>query len=365
MPIKITKPLGASNKNQTPGCTTPASPVQSPPDVHSGITSPIPFIDRLCVVVKVPEVEDAYTIHSNIWSMTQTATATGTKELTKAEGLADLLRRYFASPDFLNLADQTQRNYRRILERFSANREDRRVADLQRSHMKVIIGQMADRPEAANSLLKRVKTLLGFAADIGMIPSNPLVGMRGVKNSSDGFHTWTDEEVAEYEERHPIGSKGRLAMALMLYTGQRKSDIVRLGWQHVKGQRITVRQEKTGATVDIPIHPELRRVLEGTPRQNLTFLMTEHGKPFTANGFGNWMRDRCDEAGLPQCSSHGLRKAMAKRLAEAGCTVNEIMAVTGHATEGEVIRYTKEARKRLLADNAMDALQGKRKTTIC
>src|SRR3546814_3348812 len=87
-----------------------------------------------------------------------------------------------------------------------------------------------------------------------------------------------------------------------------------------------------------------------SPRQNMTFLVTEYGKPFTANGFGNWMRDRCDEAGLPQCSSHGLRKAMAKRLAEAGCSVNEIMSITGHATEGEVIRYTKEAQKKVLAD---------------
>lgn len=143
----------------------------------------------------------------------------------------------------------------------------------------------------------------------------------------------------------------------MLYTGQRKSDAVKMGWQHVRGDRIAVRQEKTNALVDIPIAPELKRVLEGTLRQNMTFLVTEYGKPFTANGFGNWMRDRCNEAGLPQCSSHGLRKAMAKRLAEAGCSVNEIMSITGHKTEGEVIRYTKEAQKKVLADHAMNALQ--------
>src|SRR3546814_15226468 len=98
-------------------------------------------------------------------------------------------------------------------------------------------------------------------------------------------------------------------------------------------------------------------VVEWTPRKYMTFYVTEYGKPFTDNGIGNWMRDRCDEAGLPQCSSHGLRKAMAKRLAEAGCSVNEIMSITGHATEGEVIRYTKEAQKKVLADHAMEALQ--------
>lgn len=269
----------------------------------------------------------------------------------------DLLRRYYTAPEFLNLAPATQRNYQRILERFAEKCRDLPVAGLKRSHIKTLIGQMEDRPQAANSLLKRLKTLLNFAADIDMIQHNPLLGMRGLKVSSEGFHTWTEEEIAQFEAIHPIGTKARLAMAIMLYTGQRKSDAVKMGWQHVKGDRIAVRQDKTNALVDIPIHPELKRVLEGTPRQNMTFLVTEYGKPFTANGFGNWMRDRCDEASLPQCSSHGLRKAMAKRLAEAGCSVNEIMSITGHTTEGEVIRYTKEAQKKVLADHAMNALQ--------
>lgn len=125
----------------------------------------------------------------------------------------------------------------------------------------------------------------------------------------------------------------------------------------MKGDRIAVRQEKTDALVDIPIHPELWRVIEGTPRQSETFLITEHGRPFTAKGFGNWMRDRCNEADLAQCSSHGLRKAMTKRLAEAGCSINEIMSITGHKTEGEVIRYAKDAQQKILADHAMKTLQ--------
>src|SRR3546814_1416010 len=91
-----------------------------------------------------------------------------------------------------------------------------------------MIGQMEDRPQAANSLLKRLKTLLNFAADIDMIQHNPLLGMRGLKVSSEGFHTWTEEEIAQFEAYHPIGTKARLAMALMLYTGQRKSDAVKM-----------------------------------------------------------------------------------------------------------------------------------------
>src|SRR3546814_20964989 len=122
-----------------------------------------------------------------------------------------------------------------------------------------MIGQMEDRPQAANSLLKRLKTLLNFAADIDMIQHNPLLGMRGLKVSSEGFHTWTEEEIAQLEAYHPIGTKARLAMALMLYTGQRKSDAVKMGWQQVKGERIADCHDKPGTVVDLPNHTANRR----------------------------------------------------------------------------------------------------------
>jgi integrase len=114
-----------------------------------------------------------------------------------------------------------------------------------------------------------------------------------------------------------------------------------------------VRQEKTKTPLLIPIHPDLEQVLAAAPRTNLTFLMTQHGKPFTAGGFGNWFRDRCDEAGLPQCSSHGLRKLAATRLADLGCSEREIMAVTGHKSVSEVSRYVRKAEQSRLAEQAM------------
>ncbi|MCC5967754.1 MAG: tyrosine-type recombinase/integrase [Natronohydrobacter sp.] len=98
-------------------------------------------------------------------------------------------------------------------------------------------------------------------------------------------------------------------------------------------------------------------MLEQTPMSNLMFLMTEYGKPFSVNGFGNWMRKRCDEAGLPNCTSHGLRKACARRLAEVGCSNQEIKAITGHETEAEVTRYTKAADQKIMAKNAMVRLE--------
>ena len=119
------------------------------------------------------------------------------------------------------------------------------MALLNRTHIKNIIGAKADTPEAANNLLKVLRVLLGFAVEQGMIESNPAIGVKHYKSQGEGFHTWTEGEVAQFESRHPDGSKARLALALSLYTAQRVSDVVRMGWQHVQGDRITVRQEKT------------------------------------------------------------------------------------------------------------------------
>ncbi|MBS0269482.1 MAG: tyrosine-type recombinase/integrase [Proteobacteria bacterium] len=267
--------------------------------------------------------------------------------------VADLIARYFDSPEFASLADSSRRNFRRQLERFREKHGHRSVKLLDRATVKTIIGNMRDKPNAANKLLDRLKVLLNFAVDIELIKASPAAGMKGFKVVSEGFHTWSEDEIGRYLERHPEGSKARLAMALMLFTGQRRSDAVRMGWQHVKGDMIGIRQRKTHKLLWIPLHPALKAILDQTPRTNMTFLLTEYGKPFTGNGFGNKMREWCDQAGLPECSSHGLRKAMATRLAEAGATTEQIKAVTGHETDAEVSRYTKAASQKKLAGSAM------------
>ncbi|MDE0944982.1 MAG: tyrosine-type recombinase/integrase, partial [Alphaproteobacteria bacterium] len=143
-----------------------------------------------------------------------------------------------------------------------------------------------------------------------------------------------------FEAEHPLDSKPRLALALLLYTGQRRSDVVGMGRQHVRDSRIQLRQVKTGTALAVSIHPNLQAVLDAHSVDNLTFLVTEFGKPFTAAGFGNWFRKQAIAAGLPDvCRSHGLRKAAARRLAEAGCTAPQIASVTGHKSLSEVERY--------------------------
>jgi integrase len=126
-----------------------------------------------------------------------------------------------------------------------------------------------------------------------------------------------------------------------------------MGWQHVKGDRISVRQQKTGRQLLIKVHPELNRVLASVPKDRLTFLVTEHGAPFkSAASFGNWFSRMCNSAGLPGCSAHGLRHAAGRRLAEAGCTEHQIAATLGMSLK-MVERYTKAASQARLADQAL------------
>ena len=147
-------------------------------------------------------------------------------------------------------------------------------------------------------------------------------------------------------------------MALLLYTGQRRSDVVRMGPQHIQNGRILVRQQKTGRALEIPIHPHLAEALGATSSGNLAFLVTGAGAPFSAAGFGLRFREWCDAAGLRQCSAHGLRKAQCRRLAEVGCSAPEIAAISGHKSLKEVQRYIEEADQAKLAQAAIRRMVG-------
>jgi integrase len=153
-----------------------------------------------------------------------------------------------------------------------------------------------------------------------------------------------------------LGSRARLALALLMYTGVRRSDVVRLGRQHIREGwfKIAVQKNRNRkpVTIDLPVLTALQEVIDGTPSGDLTFLVTQFGRPFTANGFGNWFRRRCDEAGLPHCSAHGLRKAGAARAAENGATTHELMAIFGWQTVKEAERYTQSAQRKRLAAGA-------------
>jgi integrase len=202
-----------------------------------------------------------------------------------------------------------------------------------------------------------------FTLSREMITHDPTQGIKQAKAKSDGFYAWEEEDIGKYRAFHDrLDSKSRLALELLLNTIQRRGDVIRLGKQHLRddvddnGQPIKVlhfRQQKTGERLDIPVLPELQAVLDLVPADQLTFLVTRRGQPYSGNDFSEQFRGWCDEAGLPAaCSAHGLRKAGAIRLALAGCSTKEIAAWGGWKSLHEVERYTLAAEQRRLARNA-------------
>jgi integrase len=259
---------------------------------------------------------------------------------------------YYRDNAFTTFAPGTQKARRAILERFRAEHGTKRIALLQRAHVVALLGSKP--PFAARNELKALRGLMQFAVAHGMRPDDPTAGLRGPKARAGSIHSWTEAEIAQFEARHAISSRPRLAMSLLLFTAQRRGDVVRMGRQHARDGALHVRQEKTGAVLAIPIHPTLAAILAATPAEHLTFLTTSTGAPFSSAGFGNLFRQWCDEAGLPKhCSSHGLRKAACRRLAEAGCSEHEIAAISGHESLAEVRRYTKAASQERMARAAM------------
>jgi integrase len=216
-----------------------------------------------------------------------------------------------------------------------------------------MIDKMASTPGMARNVLSVIRILMALAMEDGLRTDNSALGIKRPKLSLDGWHTWSEGEIAQYESCHPVGSEARLALALALHTGQRRSDLIRMGKQHGRDGKLIVRQQKTGTPLEIPIHRELRAIFDVTPSDHLTFLVTKDGKPYSPNGFTHRFKLWARQAGLRGCPLHGLRKAACRRLAEAGCGAPEIMAISGHKTLSEVERYIKAAEQKLMAERAI------------
>jgi integrase len=227
------------------------------------------------------------------------------------------------------------------------------------NHVRLLRDRKKDAPGAANNRIKALRIVFTWGCEerSQSVKTNPAAAVKSADYARQTFHTWTREEFLQFESRHPLGSKARLAMALMAYTGMRRSDAVALGPQRVSDGWITFTPQKTstttGKSLRLPLLDALKAVLDASPLGVKAFLSTERGVPFTANGFGNWFRDRCDEAGLKHCSAHGLRRAGATFAAENGATVPQLMAIFGWETAKMAEHYIKDANQKKLAGGAM------------
>lgn len=272
--------------------------------------------------------------------------------------VAALVAAYGASDTFRDLADETRRTRWAILRRFGDEHGTKRVAMLKREHVEAML--RGKRPHPRQNFLKVLRPLLAFSITNGWRQDDPIRDLRTTVKRGAGFRPWRDEQIRAFRIRHPLGSRGRLAFELLLGTAQRRSDVIRMGPQHVRERELQrflyVKQQKTGTELELEILPEVQAALDATPSGHLTFLVTEHGRPFSAAGFGNWFRDRCNEADLQGFSAHGLRHTACARLADVGATGHEIAAWSGHQSLREVSRYTRSADQRALNRTAATKL---------
>lgn len=285
------------------------------------------------------------------------------KELPKTaklEGsLGLLVTDFYAARPFLNLKPSSQRAYKAVLEPLVRKHGHRLAAGLTFKKAEEIIQEIgATRPAMANLTKKVLGKLMKYAIKAGWRDDNPING-HGIEAFKIGtHHTWTEGELQTYEAKWPLGTRQRLAYALLLYTGQRVSDVAKMKRSDISEGLIHVIQTKTGTELYIPISPDLERAIKAGPNNGMTLIGNANGQELSADGLSDLVRRARADAKLPpKCKPHGLRKAAMRRLAESDATSKQIMAVSGHKTSREVDRYTEAANQVRLARAGMAKLR--------
>lgn len=266
-----------------------------------------------------------------------------------------LVDRYYESGRFINLAKGTQKNQRLVLEKVCSTGGSLNFKAITKKD--IIAGKVRReaKPNSAVAYVVTMKVLFNFAKDSGWIYENPADGVDVKVPKTDGFHTWTPEEVQKFQSHYAIGTIPRLAMDIMLYTGLRISDAFRLGPQHIRDGYITMKTQKTKSEVSIPLLPPLAESISATKVRGLLFLPSPSGGVWPDTSASRWFKQRCREAGVPG-TAHGLRKAGATFAAENGATPHELAAMYGWASTKMAEVYTRKADKQRLAERAANKL---------
>jgi integrase len=270
---------------------------------------------------------------------------------------------YLKSPAFGNLKASSQGLYRIVLDRFCTLHGHRMVSDMPRDKVANYVHAIgAERPSMANLTRAVLRKLLAHAVRVGYRTDNPVAEIDRYKSGTR--HTWSEAELAAYERCWPLGTRERLAYALLLYTAQRGGDVVKMRRSDISGDAIAVVQEKTGTALSLPIHHELAAALKAGPSGGLYLLGDSYGRPITRPTLTRLVKAAAREAGLPsECLPHGLRKAQMRRLAESGATAKQIASISGHQTLREVERYTAAADQKQLSRDAFAKFSGRHSET--
>ena len=286
---------------------------------------------------------------------------------TKTATFRWLCLRFYEFADCTRLNPRTQYTTRRILESCCAEpiapSDKDTFADFPLEQMttdvlEILRDRKGDLLGAADNRVKAIRRLFKWGKRKRLISSNNAGDVEYVGKDTGGWHPWTQEELERYERRHPTGTMARLALDLIQFTGLSRMDVVRVGACNIKTVKsrkrvLSYSRGKTNVAVELAMAKSLTDAIARCQIVgSQTFLLNGYGRPFTVSGFGNKFRQWCDEAGLPQCSAHGLRKAAATRAAENGATTHELMAMFGWLTVKQAELYTRAADRRKLAARA-------------
>jgi integrase len=284
----------------------------------------------------------------------------------KEEGgsLAWLVERYRETMVWNGLSAATRRQRENIFRQVIRSAGADPFARITRAAIVAGRDRRARTPAQARNFLDGMRGLFRWALEAGLVKVDPTAGVKNPQRpKGDGFRPWTEDDVASYEKRWPIGTRQRVWLDLLLYTGLRRGDAVRLGRQHIRDGVASLKTEKTDTLVMLPILPVLAETLTAGPCGDLTFIAGAGGKPLTKESFGNEFRQACKDAGV--CgSAHGVRKIAATRAANAGATVAELEAIFGWQGGAMASLYTRAADRMRLAAKAMHKLRNEKPTSI-
>lgn len=270
-----------------------------------------------------------------------------------ADSLAKLIIDFYGSRLFTDRKPSTRQLYRYALDPVAKQHGHRSASTMTAENAEKIINAIGEKRPGMGNLTRAVlRRVMHFAVKQKLRKDNPLLGIEAFKVGE--HHTWADAELKQFETKWRLGTRQRLAYALLLYTGQRVGDVAKMNRADVSDGLIHTVQQKTGAELWVPIHPELQRAMKALPAKGLTLIGDANGRPVKRAALSALMRGAIKDAGLSKrCVSHGLRKAAMRRLAEAGATASQIAAISGHRTLKEVERYTRAADQKTMARAAM------------
>jgi integrase len=270
-----------------------------------------------------------------------------------------VIEKYLASEDFKSKAHHTRRQYRRLLDRIKERCGRALITDLREDHVREIRSKFLPHTFTADEAVMLLSTLWSFAKEhLAMrLGSNPTRDVPRLHKRTWEHKPWPDAVIQEFDARARPRRNARLALLLLLYTGQRAGDVAAMKWERYDGKGIEVRQEKTDELLWIPCHSKLRDALDRAERKSEFILTTQLGSGYSDGAFCNMIAEATAQIGRKEYTAHGLRKNAAKALAEAGCTIHQIMAITGHKSLSLAMHYSKGAAQKRLAQEAIDKLE--------